>query len=528
MVPGVPERGGPDGGVPGRAPALEPVSAPDSNAAPEATSAPGPEPASARESVLPGDSAPAHEPAPARESAAAHESGLAHPLSAGPEHELARTLTVPRGVGVSVTTVVGSGLLVLPGLAYGQLGPAALFAWLGASLVVAPLLVIFARLGSRHPNAGGVVGFAGAAFGPAGVAPVVFVLLGACAFGGAAMAVTGGRHLAALPGAGGLAMPVAACYVVLVALLNVLGSRTLAGLQSVLTGLLIVLVGTVVVAAVLAPGWTVTGRVAAPERWLDVLPTIGLVFFAFTGWELVAATTEEYRDPRRDVPRAVGIAFVVVVVLYVAVALAVQTSLPADDPRLLGAPLTAVLTGVLGDAAGAVMSVAGALMILATLVSGSWAASRIGFDAARHGLLPARLRRLHPRTRTPVASVVLLCAMYGAVLAAHAAGWVSLDAMFRLCSVNFVVGYAVSVLAHATLFRRPAARLLAGVTLVVVVAVLCGFGWLLLCPAGLLLAGLVAHRFRRRRQRPEYPRRASPSGQQVLSRTGWRSVGRRG
>ncbi|TDP92858.1 APC family permease [Labedaea rhizosphaerae] len=432
-------------------------------------------------------------------------------------HELARTLTVSRGVGVGVTTVVGSGLLVLPGLAYGLLGPAAIFAWLGAAVVVAPLLVIFARLGGRHPNAGGVVGFAAAAFGPAGVAPTVFLLLGACAFGGAAIAVTAGRYFAALPGAGALALPAAACCVVVVALLNVLGSRTLARVQSALTGVLLVLVSAVVVAAVLAPNWTPAGRVGVPAHWTDVLPAVGLVFFAFTGWELLAATTEEYRNPHRDVPRALAITYMVVVALYAAVALAVQTSLPAGDPRLRGAPLAAVLArvfgGGLGDAVGVVMSVVGGVVVLATLVSGTWAASRIGFDAARHGLLPARLRVLHPRTRTPVAAVLLLCGTFGIALVAHAAGLVSLETMFRLSAVNFVSGYAVSVLAHARLFPGRGARVLSVAALVPVAVVLAGFGWLLLYPAALLVAGTVVHRVRCRRE---------------LSRGGPSRAGRRG
>lgn len=414
-----------------------------------------------------------------------------------------------RGVGLGVTTVVGTGLLVLPGLAYRQLGPAAVFAWLGASLVVAPMLVIFARLGGRHPNAGGVVGFAAAAFGPAGLAPTVFLLLGACAFGGAAIAVTAGRYFAALPGAGTLALPAAVGCVVVVALLNVLGPRTLAGVQSALTWVLVVLVSTVVVAAVLAPGWTLSGRIAAPAHWADVLPAVGLVFFAFTGWELLAATTEEYRDPHRDVPRALAITYVVVVLLYVAVALAVQTSLPAGDPRLRGAPLAAVLTGPLGGAAGGVMAAVGGVVVLATLVSGTWAASRIGFDAARHGLLPARLRVLNPRTRTPVAAVLSLCALFGLTLAAHTAGWVSLDTMFRLSSVNFVTGYGIAVLAHARLFDGPRARALSAVALAPVLVVLGGFGWLLLYPAALLTAGYVVQRVRASRPAP---RRAGRRG----------------
>ena len=54
--------------------------------------------------------------------------------------ELERTLDLPQAIGLAITMVVGSGLLMLPGLAYLKAGDAALYAWLIAALATAPLL----------------------------------------------------------------------------------------------------------------------------------------------------------------------------------------------------------------------------------------------------------------------------------------------------------------------------------------------------------------------------------------------------
>ena len=72
---------------------------------------------------------------------------------------LRKVLTVSQAVGLALTIVVGSGLLVLPGLGYRNSGGAAIYVWLLDLALVAPLLIVFAKLGGRWPSAGGIAGF---------------------------------------------------------------------------------------------------------------------------------------------------------------------------------------------------------------------------------------------------------------------------------------------------------------------------------------------------------------------------------
>lgn len=420
------------------------------------------------------------------------------PAAAVVAGDLHKTLTVGRGIGVSISMIVGSGLLVLPGLAYAEAGPSAVWAWVLAAAVVLPLLVVFATLGSAHPNAGGVVGFTRVAFGRAGAAAIAYVLLGACAFGGAAMALTGGNYVGALVGEAA-STPASLAYLALVCLLNALGSRLAGGVQTAVTVLLVVLIAVVALVPFVDPGFTAQGEVAAPDSLTGLLPTVGLVFFAFTGWELVASTTEEYRNPKRDLPIAVGVSFVVIVVLYVGVAAAVQVAVSPDDELLQRAPLVGVLQTVLGDAAASAASLLGCLIIFATLMGGVWATSRIAFATARERLLPRRLTQVDPQRGAPTTAVVLSVLLFGLVVAGNAVGLLELDVVFRLSAACFVVGYVASVAAYAMLFRSWWQRVLALVAAVPILVVTGGFGWVLLYPAALLVVGVVAHRVTRSR-----------------------------
>ncbi|MFH9728692.1 APC family permease [Streptomyces sp. NPDC017254] len=433
----------------------------------------------------------------------AGRTGSPENISETASSELHKTLTVPKGVGVATGMIIGSGLLVLPGLAYDQVGPSAVYAWLSAAVVVLPLLVVFARLGARYPTAGGVQGFAQAAFGAPGSTAASVILIGACAFGGAAMAISGGNYVAALLGNAGAGGWVALAYLVIIGLLQAAGSRLAGGIQSAVTIGLLLLLALVAFAPAMVDSGSLHGELAPPAEWLTALPAVGLVFFAYTGWELVASTAEEYRNPKRDFPLVIGITFVIVVALYLGISLAVQLVVAPDDPLLSEAPVVAVLEQVLGDASGRIAAALGAAIIFATLMGGTWATSRIVFATARDGLLPNTLAKVDARSGAPRPAVLLSVLMFGGVVLANALDLISLTMVFQLSTVNFVIGYAISVLSYAKLYTRPAQRLLALVAGAPVLVMLAGFGWVLLYPAALLAFAVLVHTTRRRRAEAE-------------------------
>ncbi|MCK5905586.1 MAG: amino acid permease, partial [Gammaproteobacteria bacterium] len=79
-------------------------------------------------------------------------------------NKLEKSLNVSQAVGLGITIVVGSGLLLLPGLAYQDAGASSIYVWIICALLVIPLLVIFSSLGAKYPTAGGVAGFMQNAF----------------------------------------------------------------------------------------------------------------------------------------------------------------------------------------------------------------------------------------------------------------------------------------------------------------------------------------------------------------------------
>ena len=412
------------------------------------------------------------------------------------DQHLAKTLSVGQAIGLGITIVVGSGLLVLPGLAYREVGDAAIWAWVGDALLVLPLLVVFGYLGSRYPSAGGIAGFVQAGFGRTGAAATEVLLIGTFCLGIPAIAITGGNYMAAAVG-GGSAVAAASALALLVlgGAVNWLGASLSGRLQQVLAVVLVVLVTGGAAAALLAAP-VVNPQVAELSDWELAVPALGIVFFAYTGWEMLSFTAEEYRNPHRDFPLAIAGSFVAVVGMYLLIALGVQRSLDAEDPETVTAPVAALLTATFGSAAGRVVGVLGGVIIAANVVGAVWAASRLFFSSAREGLLPPRLARVDPASRAPRAAIATALTVMSVVWLAHTLGLVSLSLILRLPGQNFLVLYGLSVAAYVVLVRSTAQRLLGVLAGLLVLLTAATFGPGLLYSAALMLVGGLLSRLR--------------------------------
>src|SRR5207247_3120528 len=78
---------------------------------------------------------------------------------------LRKAITLRYAVALYVSSVLGSGVLVLPGLAAQLAGPGSLLAWVLLSIVSYPFAYTFASLSARKPEAGGIYSFAKESFG---------------------------------------------------------------------------------------------------------------------------------------------------------------------------------------------------------------------------------------------------------------------------------------------------------------------------------------------------------------------------
>ncbi|MFN0282120.1 MAG: APC family permease [Kineosporiaceae bacterium] len=304
--------------------------------------------------------------------------------------ELARRLGLRDTVALGLGSMVGAGIFAV-------LAPAARAAgrWLPLAVVVAGLVAwcnatSSGRLAAVHPRAGGTYVYATLRLGPAWghLAGWGFVVgkTASCA----AMAFTVGAYAAPgharAAGLAGLAVAV---------LLGTGGLQRGARLTRLFLTVALAVLALVVVVAWMAPaGGAVPDRppgTTSGPGILGVLQAAGLMFFAFAGYARVATLGEEVRSPRRTIPRAITIALLVAVVLYLAVAVSALRALGPLGLAGSPAPLLDVVRAGAARWAEPVVQVGAVAASLGALLALLLGVSRVAFAMARDRQLPGGL-----------------------------------------------------------------------------------------------------------------------------------------
>ena len=163
----------------------------------------------------------------------------------------------------------------------------------------------------------------------------------------------------------------------------------------------------------------ITGAEGSNYGWYGLLAGASIVFFAFIGFDIVATTAEETKNPQRDVPRGILASLAIVTVLYVAVAVVLTGMVHYTKLRDAGedANLATAFSENGIDWAAKVISIgalAGLTTVVIVLVLGQ---TRVLFAMCRDGLLPRAMAKTGPHG-TPVRITILVGFLVA--IAAHA------------------------------------------------------------------------------------------------------------
>jgi amino acid transporter len=413
---------------------------------------------------------------------------------------LQRSLSLPYGVGLAVSTIIGSGLLGLPGLAIEEGGaPAAMAGWLATFALSIPLMLLFLRLTLRASDAGGLAAYAGLSFGPAAGRAVTFVLAATFSLCIPIGTVMGSAYLQRIFGLPEWSvLPLALAILGFSTLINIAGVKPSGMVNNVAVVALVALIVILVAAnpAETARGAQLARDVATGQESVGIgalWAVSAILFRAYLGWENLSFGSEEFEGNAAQVRRIFLIGFLVVGLLYAGLAMV------STGAALSGLPVGGV-TGLLGLVEGrAVAPFVHAIVVLVVVANvNAWvfAASRLFFAAGRAGDLPAYLGRLAARG-TPAASLLTLLAVYAAFTVAITRDRLPLSTGLAIANQNFVALYLFAVVASWRLDPTLAGRLLAVLSLASAAFLLSGFGWWLLLPVALGLMGYLRHRLAR-------------------------------
>ena len=399
-----------------------------------------------------------------------------------PGRQLKRSLGVFDLMVLGVAVAVGAGIFSVGARAAGSFaGPAVIFSFILAAATCAVATMCYAEFASRVPVTGSAYTYTYLTLGE-GLAWIIgWNLLLEMISAGAVIAkywgiylstifATAGWHVPSTLHLGGISMEWGPFFIVTVfTALLIIGTQTSARVNNVFTllkvaiTLFVIIVGfTYVDVSNYTPfvppsqppvvGHGVTGDVwgqpmlawlfgAQPSQygWMGVISGASLVFFAFIGFDVVATSAEEVKDPQKTLPRGIFGGLAVVTALYILVTLALTGMVPytelakAENPSLSTAFINVGATWAAQVIAIGVL--AGLTTVVMVLLMGS---ARVLMALSRDGLLPRSWSVTSAKRKTPVR----LQLMVGVVIA-FLAGFTKVELLEEMINIGTLSAFVL-------------------------------------------------------------------------------------
>ena len=334
--------------------------------------------------------------------------------------QLQKSLGVAAALSTVVGMVIGGGVFFKPQAVYTLTGGApglGMISWVLAGIMTIAGGLTAAEVSAAIPKTGGMMVYIEEIYGKklgflTGWMQSVLFFPATIA----ALAVMFGQQSAGLLGNESLVLPITLGVILLISVLNTLGSKTGGLIQTVATaGKLIPLVLIIIFGFIKGSGNNPIMQPIVAEG-LSPVGVIGQVLiailFAYDGWINVGAIAGEMKDPGKDLPKAIVGGLSLVMAVYVVINLAYLWVLPADQLAQYASPASAVAEQLFGPVGGKVITVGILVSVFGALNGYLLTGPRVPYTLGVNKTLPEALGKLN-KNDTPanatLAIAVLSC-----------------------------------------------------------------------------------------------------------------------
>jgi len=393
-----------------------------------------------------------------------------------------------------MSSVLGSGVLVLPGLAAQIAGPASLVAWILLSLVSYPLAYTFASLSARKPESGGVYGFARESLGPRMANAVGWLFILWFAAGAPVVTVIAASYLAySIPLSREAIYTIAGAIMLAAFIVNYRGIIVSARVQLIIIAAIVGLLVTAVVAS--TPNIRPSSFTPfAPNGLLAIGTSAALIFWSYLGYENVSNVAEEFKNPEKDFHRSILYSVIIIGLLYTSVATAaIGTQAYRSGGSI--APFAAMLSNALGTYAGLATSILAIIIIFGTVNAYTAGMSRVLYATAKQGGLPRFLDKIHNKTRVPYRTLELILAVSLATITLFYLLNTDLETELLIPSGAAILVYLVGSISGIKLLKtKGVKRIFPWISLLVSIIMIPFVGWLIAIAIAFAAVGYIYQR----------------------------------
>lgn len=337
-------------------------------------------------------------------------------------NSLKRSLSLPLITFYGLGNILGAGIYVLVGKVAGEAGYFAPLSFFVASVIAAISALTYAELSARYPVSAGEAVYLYEGFGLRWLSMLVgMLIIAATIVSSAAIAHGFAGYLKVTMMDFVPAFQVVPSAAIIAVLLSILGALAVWGItQSVRVASFFTLLEIFGLCLVIWVGMDQAPMMrqniqAIPEStslfsFVGVFAGAFLAFYAYLGFEDMVNVAEEVKDPQHNMPRAIFLAVIISTLLYGGVA---TVSVLLVEPQQLAqseAPLADVYAAATGKSP-VIISLIGMFAVVNGALIQLIMASRLLYGMGSRGWLPRWFSKIHPPTRTPVNSTLLVVSL---------------------------------------------------------------------------------------------------------------------
>jgi APA family basic amino acid/polyamine antiporter len=207
-------------------------------------------------------------------------------------------------------------------------------------------------------------------------------------------------------------------FVAFLALTNIVGVRAAGKTNDVLT---IAKLAPLIFFAVAGVAWVTSNSAAASANFTPFSPfgfanfgtALVLIFWAYAGFEISSIPTEEIKEPRKTIPKAIVLGISIVTVFYLTTNVVLFGVRNWNQLASDTAPLATATNSILSSSAlvalvgGAIVGIGALISVAGSNESGMIGTSRLGYALAADGLFPKVFARVHAKFKTPYLSIII-------------------------------------------------------------------------------------------------------------------------
>jgi APA family basic amino acid/polyamine antiporter len=318
--------------------------------------------------------------------------------------KLERSLSLWEVTLMSIGIILGAGIYVVIGEAAGITGNSIWISFIIGAVVASFTSLSYAELCSRYPKAGAEYVYVKNSFGNTPAWIVSWLIIAGNIIGGATVALGFSNYFSALFNTP--IIPIAIIVLIMCGIILILGIKETASVTILFT--IIEAVGLVIIIFIGMQKFGDVDYLQLTNGIKGIVEGGVLIFFSYLGFQGITRLAEETKQPEKNIPKAIILSILITTIIYILVAVAAVSVIPAQELAGEGAPLARIAETAFGKNSFILLSAIALFSTFNTALMMLLSGSRLVYGTAKEKALPQILSKVSKRTLAPWIAIIII------------------------------------------------------------------------------------------------------------------------